>query len=141
MGNKNTSSENTTNDDSKIDQKDCNHGYNYDHGEYNLLSNDNLIGIHYKNNYNDALSGESICSHNSLGVLQNVHAVLSTPAKISKECNNCEIKLEIPEKNMEPEKPEREIGYERPETEKYERPERYERKNIDMGSDRWQHRP
>ncbi len=36
MGNKNTSSENTTNDDSKIDQKDCNHGY--DNGEYNLLS-------------------------------------------------------------------------------------------------------
>ncbi len=50
----------------------------------------------YKNNYNDA--EKSICSHNSLGVLQNVHAVLSTPAKIAKECNNCEIKLEIPEK-------------------------------------------
>ncbi len=31
VGNKNTSSENTTNDDSKIDQKDCNHGY--DNGE------------------------------------------------------------------------------------------------------------
>ncbi len=45
MGNKNTSSENTTNDDSKIDQKDCNHGY--DNGEYNYYQN-------YKNNYNDA---------------------------------------------------------------------------------------
>ncbi|AAK82183.1 322R [Invertebrate iridescent virus Kaz2018] len=58
----------------KYIKKDCNHGY--DNGEYNLLSNDNLI-IHYKN-YNDALYGESIYSHNSLGVLQNVHAVLST---------------------------------------------------------------
>ncbi len=77
----------------------------------------------YKNNYNDA--EESICSHNSLGVLQNVHAVLSTPAQNCKECNNCEIKLEIPEKNMEPERLEREI---------------YEEKR-DMGSDRWQHGP
>ncbi len=55
-------------------------------------------------------------SHNSLGVLQNVMQVLSTPAKIAKECNNCEIKLGNTGKNMEPERLEREI---------YERKERY----------------
>ncbi len=54
--------------------------------------------IDYQNYKISIRMRESICSHNSLGVLQNVHAVVKYTSQIAKNVIIVEIKLEIPEK-------------------------------------------
>lgn len=80
----------TSNDDSKLNQDDCTHGYN--DGEYTFIKSDQLLNVHHKNEYNDALSGDRAGSFNSVGVIQDVYTVHTEPKKIADACNDCEIK-------------------------------------------------
>lgn len=82
---------NRTNDDTKLDQNDCTHGYN--DGEYDFLDSDRLGNVHHKNEYNEALSGDRVGSGNAIGVVQDVYTVHTEPDKIADACNDCEIKV------------------------------------------------
>ena len=85
-----TANESKSNDDTKLNQDECTHGYS--DGEYTFSKSDLIENVHLKNEYNEALAGERPCSINPIGVIQDVYTVRTEPAKIADACNDCEIK-------------------------------------------------
>ncbi|CCV02243.1 hypothetical protein IIV30_048L [Invertebrate iridescent virus 30] len=128
----NTSSDKKYDNNTKLDQNECDHGYNKEElGEYAFLKSDRLNNIHYKNNYNEALAGERPSSANVVGVVQDVLTVRNEPLKIADACNECEKKV---------------VKFDHTDNNCSDKVLNYPKSNIrelnnDLGSGRWQHRP
>lgn len=59
-----TANESKSNDDTKLNQDECTHGYS--DREYTFSKSDLIENVHLKNEYNEALAGERPCSINHI---------------------------------------------------------------------------